>query len=511
MLERIPHKQVRQRRSVALIIVGLVLVWMLSAVILWGFYRTSVDNFRAEANNQVLLSTQYFALNQSLLTNAKLNELERTLRAIAQVAAVPDVPDHDLLGIMYLRRQVSPEIADFLLLDPDGQIRLWTRDDAEQKPLVSDRDYFRVHVDTPSAQTYLSSPGLSRIVESRPFMAMSRGLYNANGEFVGVLAMALDIERFASALGGITELQGVTTVLADHHGHLLFRRPFIAYETGQVLDSIAGYRGDPPFRASKVLVSPFDGATRQVSFRRLDDWPWVAFVGAELAPTLAAIETYRAQEALRFWVLQSVITLMLVLIGWLTWQRMRSERALMEDIVQRQAVEKRLAWQANHDALTGLPNRMLFYDRLKQTLQRGARYERTFGLIYIDLDGFKEVNDQYGHAAGDELLQVVAERLQAAVRASDTVARLAGDEFIVLADQCTLPAASALADKILVSLSEPIELTEHAVRITASIGVAVAPDDGEDVDVLIKAADTAMYDAKNTGKGRVAVAGRTRA
>lgn len=507
MSERIPIKQASQRRSVALIIGGLVLMWILSAGILLGFYRASVESFSSEASNRVLVNTQYFALNQSQLTNAKLNELESTLRALAYVASTSDLPDQDLRGILMLRRQVSPEIADFLLLDADGNIRIWTHDDGITQPDVSDRDYFRVHIDSPSSRTFLSSPGLSRVPDSRPFIAMSRALYTPDGEFLGVLALALDVERFANALGGITELDGVSTVLADRFGSLLFRRPFREYEAGQTLASIAGYQGDPPQRASLVLVSPFDGVTRQVSFQRLDNWPWVAFVGADLSPTLILIDEFRTRERIRLLILLAVLSLMLTVVGWLTWERMQSEQVLMDDIIKRQVVEKRLAWQANHDALTGLPNRMLFYDRLNQTLQRGTRYDRVFGLIYIDLDGFKAVNDQWGHAAGDQLLREVARRLMAAVRASDTVARLAGDEFVILADQCGLDESQALADKVLRALSEAIVLPEQDVYVSASIGVAVAPDDGDNPDALIKAADTAMYHAKNTGKGRVAVAG----
>ncbi|WLD59280.1 diguanylate cyclase [Salinispirillum sp. LH 10-3-1] len=507
MTKGITQKQSSQRRSVVLIIGGLVLMWLLTASILAAFYRTSVDNFSAEAKDRILVNTQYFARNQSQLTNAKLNELDSTLRALSYIASAPGIPDQDIQGIFLLRRQVSPEIADFLLLDPSGQIRIWTRGNDEPVPEVSDRGYFRVHLEQPSEQTFLSSPDLARTTESRPFIALSRGLYSPDGEFLGVLAMALDIERLANTLGGVTEIDGVSTVLADLYGSLLFRRPFREYEPGQTLESIAGYGGNPPERASFVVDSPFDGVTRQVSFQRLENWPWVAFVGADLATPKAAIERFQFTERLRLIVLLGVFSVMFASVAWLTWRRMQSEQALMDDIVQRKAVEERLAWQANHDALTGLPNRMLFYDRLNHTLRRSSRSRRSFGLIYIDLDGFKAVNDQWGHTAGDQLLQEVAKRLQDSVRGSDTVARLAGDEFVILADQCGLEEAQALAEKVLSALTETIVLPEQEVNISASIGLAVAPLDGDSADGLIKAADKAMYFAKNTGKGKVAKTG----
>lgn len=172
------------------------------------------------------------------------------------------------------------------------------------------------------------------------------------------------------------------------------------------------------------------------------------------------------------------------------------------DITERKQAEERIRHMANHDALTGLPNRALFNDRLGQAISVAKRASGRFALLYLDLDKFKPVNDTFGHAAGDELLKCVAEKLRAQVRESDTVARLGGDEFsVILPDISDRRDAEAVAGKIVAALAAPFRLgiQDRAVGIGASVGIAVYPDDARDHETLIKKADVAMYDAKAKG------------
>jgi diguanylate cyclase (GGDEF)-like protein len=160
-----------------------------------------------------------------------------------------------------------------------------------------------------------------------------------------------------------------------------------------------------------------------------------------------------------------------------------------------------LGFRVGHDALTGLPNRNLLVDRLHQAVSYAERYERRLAVAYIDLDKFKFVNDSLGHEAGDQLLVEVALRLQNCVRESDTVARLGGDEFaIVLYDQATEDVTMHAMQRILHSIAEPIQLDGGEIRTTCSIGFSFYPQDGRDVDTLLKNADAAMYRAKELGR-----------
>jgi len=172
-------------------------------------------------------------------------------------------------------------------------------------------------------------------------------------------------------------------------------------------------------------------------------------------------------------------------------------RAIFRDMTERKLAEERLNHLAHHDSLTGLPNRLLFADRLTLELAQARRAKQMVGLLFLDLDGFKSVNDSLGHDVGDLLLKAIAQRLGGSVRASDTIARLGGDEFtVILHDLNPVEGAAVVAQKILHVLSQPFVLEGHEVSVTASIGIAVYPLDGETVEGLLKNADTAMYRAK---------------
>ncbi|WP_373508183.1 diguanylate cyclase domain-containing protein [Thiocapsa sp.] len=175
---------------------------------------------------------------------------------------------------------------------------------------------------------------------------------------------------------------------------------------------------------------------------------------------------------------------------------------VFRDITKRRQTEEEVLYRANFDAVTGLPNRNLLLERLGQALKRARREAIRVGILFIDLDDFKQVNDSLGHNAGDLLLRQVAERLQQSVRETDTVARFAGDELVVvvahIADHVFL---QTVAEKLLRVLREPFAIGNDSVRIGGSIGIAVFPDHGEDPQVLLNHADLAMYQAKAAGRG----------
>ena len=170
------------------------------------------------------------------------------------------------------------------------------------------------------------------------------------------------------------------------------------------------------------------------------------------------------------------------------------------DINERKIAEGRLRRLAEFDTLTGLPNRALFSDRLQQAMARAAR-GKLMALLFLDIDHFKTINDTLGHAAGDELLKTFAARMQGTVRESDTVARLAGDEFtIILEGVRDVDDAKMLAGKLVVALRQPIELAGRKVEVTASIGVSLNVAGESDDAALLRRADAALYEAKRRGR-----------
>ena len=162
---------------------------------------------------------------------------------------------------------------------------------------------------------------------------------------------------------------------------------------------------------------------------------------------------------------------------------------------------KKLRYQAHHDMLTGLPNRTLFKERLERTIIEATRHRNNFALFFIDLDQFKKINDSLGHHVGDEVLIEAAKRLKNSLREEDTLSRLGGDEFTVILKDIKVPKnAATVAQKILNRMKEPIKIADHTLHISASIGIALYPDDATNMDDLIKYADAAMYKAKDEGR-----------
>jgi diguanylate cyclase (GGDEF)-like protein len=174
-----------------------------------------------------------------------------------------------------------------------------------------------------------------------------------------------------------------------------------------------------------------------------------------------------------------------------------------QDITERKQSEEKIRQMAYHDSLTGLPNRKLFSDRLGIALAQAKRNQKEVGIAMLDLDHFKGVNDTLGHDVGDLLLKATAERLSAALRKGDTVARFAGDEFLlILPDLKVIEDAIQVAQKIVDSFRKPFLIGTHQLVVKTSIGIAVYPNDGIDEGMLLKNADIAMYQAKQAGGGR---------
>ncbi len=180
---------------------------------------------------------------------------------------------------------------------------------------------------------------------------------------------------------------------------------------------------------------------------------------------------------------------------------------VFQDITQRKQTEARLSRNAFYDALTSLPNRVLFLDRLRQAFERGKRRNNyRFGLLFLDLDEFKKINDHFGHGMGDDLLVAIAQRLESCLRSGDTVARFGGDEFAVLLEEIKgVSDATNIAKRIQDTLKAPLHLNEQEFTITASIGIALSSDTHEEPSNMLHDADVAMYRAKHKGKANYAV------
>ena len=245
------------------------------------------------------------------------------------------------------------------------------------------------------------------------------------------------------------------------------------------------------FQADEVLGEPIsgliDGFSDHLRALEMQGFPHANQVGANREAT------GRRKYGVSFPIDLQISTVLL--------KEQRMVIAAVRDISERKAVEQKMLHLASHDSLTGLANRTLLQDRTRHAILRAARNGDHVGVLFIDLDHFKTINDSLGHHVGDRLLQTVAQRIKGCLREDDTVARQGGDEFIVV-----LPSASRFEDvgmvagKILHSVSAPYSVEGNELHTSASIGVAVFPEDGEDVEALLRNADIAMYHAKSAGR-----------
>ncbi len=187
------------------------------------------------------------------------------------------------------------------------------------------------------------------------------------------------------------------------------------------------------------------------------------------------------------------------------WMAGRADRILRKQEAQRVANEERIRYQAYHDLLTGLPNRTSFAEHLEEAMRRSKRFGWSVALMFLDVDRFKRVNDSLGHEAGDELLRIIASRLKTCIRETDILFRMGGDEFTVLLENVRTPEeVAAVAARMISAIAQPAEIAHHELTPTASIGIAIYPRDDQRGERLVKAADAAMYRAKDVGRNRYA-------
>lgn len=313
---------------------------------------------------------------------------------------------------------------------------------------------------------------------------------DATGSVIGTVGSARDITERKQAEEQLHLAASVFTharegiLITDSAGEIL--------DVNEAFTEITGYRRDDVLgRNPRLLASGrHDRAFFAALWQSLSErghWSgevWNQRRNGEVFATLQTISAVRDAEG-----------------------QTRQYVALMTDITALKEHEQQLEHIAHYDLLTRLPNRVLFADRLHQAMIQAARRDQQLAVAYLDLDGFKLVNDQHGHDAGDYLLKIVAERMQGVLREGDTLARVGGDEFVaVLIDLSERPACEPLLVRLLTAASQPVLLDEQTLQVSASIGVTFYPQteapEAIDADQLLRQADQAMYQAKLTGKNR---------
>ena len=234
--------------------------------------------------------------------------------------------------------------------------------------------------------------------------------------------------------------------------------------------------------AQRVAVEAANALQRTLAAQRTG-------INERMIAQLGVAETLRTYVS---WLLAGSLIVLVGLFGFYRWAKTRERTAA-----------RRIEHLAHYDSLTDLPNRALLTDLLAREVARARRADRGFALVMFDLDGFKQVNDTWGHAAGDKLLAMVADRARACMRSSDMVGRLGGDEFLAILPEATHEGALQVAEKVRAAMSAPFALGKHTANLGASAGVSYFGEHGNDEESLLRSADMALYEAKRRGKNLV--------
>jgi diguanylate cyclase (GGDEF)-like protein len=467
---------------------------ILSLVAIWGTTLHLIKVERTAAERAALASSRQLAETYEAQVVRALREIDQTLKFVKYAYELKDKPS--LLSELRERALLPPPLLfEISIANSSGDILASTHPPAIAN--VADWDVFQ------------SQRGEDIFAVGRPRLGpgsdawrleFSHRLNAPDGAFAGIVMLSVDASYFVSGYES-SQLgdHGVIGLLGTD-GMFRVRRSGNVVSAGDQTDfaTDAIRSPDEPVGEPVITTDPWDGARRYTSARELYAVPLIVTVGLSvderLAGTRHAAKTYRWRAVAASLLLVGVITV----FGRMSMQLTRSRQRVVE---QRLAHAARDEYLAYHDSLTTLPNRSLFSRLLSQGIQQANRYNRRLSVLFLDLDRFKFINDTLGHEAGDQLLQEVANRLKTCLRGSDVVARLGGDEFVILLPEMQEDKyAATVAQKILSVAGRPFLLRGKEVRVTASIGISVYPQDGLDEQTLIKNADTAMYQAKQEGK-----------
>jgi diguanylate cyclase (GGDEF)-like protein len=432
---------------------------------------------------------------------------------------------------LLLREKITgvPQLDAVNLISREGEMinssRAWPTPEVH----IADRDFFKALKADPDLKTFITEPVQNRATGTWTIYLAHR-VNGPTGEFLGIILGAIEMRYFEDFYRAISLHSGSTISLQRLDGTMLARFPptdtigkVFSNSTRLMPNGISG---------SLRETSPIDAQLRLKAAHRLTNYP--AFAIATMTEKAALADWRRISWLMSLGALGFTIAIAATAYAfgrqWKQQALLAGARAELQRQEESAAVKEtmalQMAYSAEHDFLTGLPNRMLLNDRISQAIGLAQRHKKKVVVLFLDLDGFKHINDSLGHAVGDKLLQSIAKRLITCVRASDTVSRQGGDEFIVLLSEVEQSEdAAVVADRVLQAVArthaidqhefhvhvaiaagrmleavaEAHVIGDHDLYVTGSMGVSIYPQDGLDADTLIQNADTAMYQAKDNG------------
>ncbi len=476
------------------IIVGALVV----ACFMVGLFGVVVFQSRADALARATETSRNIALIAERDIERNLELYALSLQAVIDGVQTPEImalSPRIRRAALFDRAASASYLGSILVLDATGQVVLDSLTDTPPNFNFADRKYFTVQRDNPNAGLFVSNPYYSRLRGGSPSIALSRRISKADGSFGGIAMVAVQLAYFHDLFSGLALGRHGSMALIGSDGVMIMRQPYDPKIIGRDIHTASTFRQflTAP-EGSFTDTSTIDGTRRLYYFKHLKGLPLIVMV-AEAERDIYAAWTRRA------WIIGSLMaTLALAFVA--------LAAVLAAQLRRRMRAESELALLARIDGLTGLNNRRTLGEILDREWRRARRNRSAFSLLFVDVDSFKAYNDYYGHQAGDDALAAVAKCIGENLRRpADSAARYGGEEFLVVLPDTPQQGAVAIAETIRTAISNLG--IEHVVseygHVTASIGAAVwTPETDGDVTELIRAADRALYDAKATGRNRVA-------
>ncbi len=459
----------------------LLILLLLTTVLFWWYLLGSGDKLRHATISQAQLRAQqvnaavsqaasmmFFNVDQAAirLIESFLDDSRAVFSAKA-AAVIRDFPHNSILQIG--------------VIDADGYLS-YSNLGAAQRIYLGDREHFRIHLDRTDDELFISKPVLGRV--SQQWTIQFSKPMRSEGQFKGVLVISISTAYLHDKLATLQLGLNDTISILRTSGEFLARDRDQQEALSKPVPRDRPYIEAPPGTSGFFTTSSsVDRVERMFHWIRLSDYPVVISLGLSERDILSPVDAAINQDKLRG--LLTTASLWLMAIGMI----LLMSRMMMQ-------AERKMAFEhaAHHDSLTGLKNRAGLINRLDAMTAREAGPRESFWVLFMDLDGFKSINDQHGHAVGDELLCAVAKRLEGCVRSGDIVARMGGDEFVVISPNSRSDAeAQALASRIHATLAAPVQIGALSLTVGISIGMARYPHDGASTDELLAYSDHAMY------------------
>lgn len=454
-----------------------------------------------------LLARNLWVVHENALASAQVTNRNVSHTLAVGLQWVLADADHDILQVRSalqrsgrstwdIQAVLALSGSDVLVLDEHGD-GLRDMISNQGRLQLGERDFFQTLLHPPRDDVVVGRP--QALVTGGPqVLPMARAWYGSDGRFAGAVVASLPIQQLQRWLSGMEMGAGSAVSIIRTDGQVLLRFPMPDTPLPSLADSANFQRYAALPAGAFIASSVHDGVTRIHSFEHVTNMPLLINVVQSKATVLAPW----SRSA---WSLGS-FSVLLVLGNFglaLLFTRELGRRRRIQKALR---VEKdRMQHMALHDALTGLPNRLLLKDRVEQAMAAAQRGGGSVGLLYLDLDGFKQVNDRWGHEAGDRVLVHIAQQLQQVARGTDTVCRLGGDEFVLLLPGCTVADVDEIALRVLAACTAPCWWQGEDLQQVYSIsgGVCMFPEHGSNFSDLLRRADSALYQAKEAGRGQV--------